>query len=66
VDVWIGDDDGLVRQIRMSYDAGQNGQQGSVLLTMTMTDWGTDVSVDAPPDDQVFDATELAATFGKS
>ncbi len=66
VDVWIGNDDGLVRQIRMAYDASSNGQPASMLLTMTMSDWGTDVSVDPPSDDQVFDATELATKFGTS
>jgi hypothetical protein len=66
VDVWIGDDDGLVRQIRMAYETTANGQAASMLLTMTMSDWGTDVSVTTPSDDEVFDATELAAIAGKS
>ena len=33
---------------------------------MTMSDWGTDVSIDVPPDDQVFDVTALAAKLGHS
>jgi hypothetical protein len=63
VDVWIGDD-GLLRQVRMEYDASSNGQPISLLLTMTLSDWGTDVTVEAPADEQVFDATELAGALG--
>jgi hypothetical protein len=31
-----------------------------------MSDWGTDVSVETPSDDEVFDATELAKQLGTS
>jgi hypothetical protein len=65
VDVWIGDGDGLVRRMQLDYDMTVQGQSGSLELTMTMHDWGTDVSVDAPPASDVFDATELAANAGK-
>jgi hypothetical protein len=65
VDVWIGDD-GLLRQLRMSFDATEGGQPVSMLMTMKLSDWGRDVSVEAPPADQVFDATELAANAGRS
>ena len=55
IDVWIGDDDGYVHRIGIAYDATVNGEQVSAQMTMTMSDWGTDVSIDVPPDDQVFD-----------
>jgi hypothetical protein len=66
IDVWIGDGDGLVHRIQLAYDATVNGQRVSAQLSMTMSDWGTDVSIDVPADDQVFDATALAAKLGKS
>ena len=33
---------------------------------MTLSDWGTDVSVDVPDDDEVLDATELLVELGPS
>ncbi len=66
IDVWIGADDGLVHRIKIAYDATVNAQHVSAELTMTMSDWGTDVSIDVPPDDQVFDVTAFAAKLGKS
>ncbi len=66
IDVWIGADDGFVHRIRFAYDATVNGERVSAELTMTMSDWGTDVSIDVPPADQVFDVTALAAKLGKA
>jgi hypothetical protein len=66
VDVWIGDDDGLVRQMRMAYEAPNAAEPMSALITMTMSDWGMDISVETPSDDEVFDATEYASQFGTS
>jgi hypothetical protein len=66
IDVWIGADDGLVHKIEVAYDATVKGESISAKLTMTMSDWGTDVTIDVPPDDQVFDVTALAGAFGKS
>jgi hypothetical protein len=66
VDVWIGDDDGLPRNMTIDYSAKTAGSPVSTSMTMSFSDWGSDVSVEAPPADEVFDATELAAKTGKS
>ena len=36
------------------------------LITMTYTDWGTNVTEKAPPADEVFDATALATANKKA
>jgi hypothetical protein len=56
VDVWIGDDDGLVRQVETSYSATTSGGTATASLSLKLSDWGTPVSVEAPPADQVFEA----------
>jgi hypothetical protein len=66
IDVWIGVDDGYVHRVHFAYDTTAQGQAVSAELTMTMSDWGTDVSIDVPPDDQVFDVTAFAAQLRKS
>jgi hypothetical protein len=66
VEVWVGKDEGLPRKLEMAYDAKTQGSPVSTRMTMSFSEWGSDVSVDAPPDDEVFDATELAAKSGKS
>ncbi len=57
LDVWIGNDDGLVH--KLTVDEALQGV--TVDLTLTISDYGTDVTVTAPPADQVFDATDLAS-----
>jgi hypothetical protein len=42
---WWFDSDGLIRQFSFDY--------GSTPLTFKMSDWGEDVSIEAPPSDQV-------------
>ena len=59
-DVWI-DKDGYVRQYKTRYGMTTGGKSMSVSMTMGMSDYGTPVEVSAPPSDQVFDATDLAA-----
>jgi hypothetical protein len=59
-DVWI-DQAGLVRQYKTNYDMSTGGKAMSVSMTTGMSDYGTPVEVSAPPADQVFDATDLAA-----
>jgi hypothetical protein len=54
VDVWIGDD-GLVRQV--TFD--ESADQGSVHLTLNLSDYGTPVNVAAPASGDTFDATGL-------
>ena len=61
VEVWIGEDDDLPYKFQMAYDVTEGGATTSMTMTMTMTDWGSDISVEAPPADEVFDATALAA-----
>jgi hypothetical protein len=53
VDVWIGNDDGLVRRVEASY-TGNDGS--SAKLTLNVSDWGSQVTVDTPPADQVYEA----------
>jgi hypothetical protein len=59
-DVWV-DDEGYVRRIAQRYDQTLGGITMSYQTTIGLSDYGKDVSVTAPPADQVFDATELAA-----
>lgn len=60
VEVWIGDD-GLVRRLRLDEDLQAGGSSLSAAVTIDLSDFGTDVSVAAPPADQVFDVTTFAA-----
>jgi hypothetical protein len=64
VEVWVGDD-GLVRQFRLTEELATGGHSGSVRITVGLSDYGTDVSVTAPPAAEVFDATALAALAGQ-
>jgi hypothetical protein len=66
VDVWIGDDDGLPRKMTMDYDAKTLSSPVSTKMTMTFSNWGSDVTVAAPPADEVFDATALAGKGSRS
>jgi hypothetical protein len=59
VDVWV-DDSGYVRQLELDFMQTTNGVPLSTKTTIGMSDYGTNVSVSAPPADEVFDATELA------
>jgi hypothetical protein len=60
VEVWI-DEDGLVRRLKQTMRGAAGGQ--GIPLDMTTTtelyDFGTDVSVEEPPADQVIDFQEL-------
>jgi hypothetical protein len=58
-DVWIGKD-GLVRRIRASYNLAVRGKQVHGDVSMDLYDYGAHVSIAAPPDSAVFDATQLA------
>jgi hypothetical protein len=59
-DVWV-DDQGLVRQIKQHYEQTLGGVTTSYDTTVGLSDYGKDVSVSAPPSDQVFDDTDLAS-----
>lgn len=65
VDVWV-DDAGYVRQYETSYDQTSNGSPMSMSMKVEIGDYGTNVDVTAPPADQTFDATELAAKGASS
>jgi LppX_LprAFG lipoprotein len=59
-EVWI-DDDGLARQMKYEQPmpVGQGGEDATMALTMEMYDFGADVDVEPPPDDEVIDLQEL-------
>jgi hypothetical protein len=62
LDVWI-DDNGYLRQVKESYTSTEGGKRMSESVTLGLGDYGTQVSVSAPPSDEVFDATQLATQF---
>jgi hypothetical protein len=64
VDVWVGDDDGYVHKLHVTYSTAAGGEGFSGELTMTLSDWGSDVSIDVPSDDETFDATQLLGALG--
>jgi hypothetical protein len=65
MDVWV-DDAGLVRRFTQSYNQEFGGNSVSLETTMDMSDYGLPVNVSAPPADEVFDATALAAQGAQS
>jgi hypothetical protein len=58
-DVWIGKD-GLVHRIKLSFGLDQQGKHLQMSLAMDLSDYGTDVTIAAPPASDVFDATDFA------
>jgi len=60
VDVWIGNGDGFVRRIDLNESATKDGQTVAADVTVDLSDYGTSVSVSAPPADQVIDLSDLA------
>lgn len=57
-DVWV-DGNGLLRRESVSLSFGKALQGATMSMTMNLHDFGTAVSVTAPPADEVFDATSL-------
>ena len=58
-DVWINDDDRVVK-MHLVIDAGSLGASaGTAELTMEITDFGVPVDVQAPPADQTTDLSSL-------
>jgi hypothetical protein len=55
--VWIGND-GLVRRVRLAYSVPKAATR--LAMTMDLYDYGAHVSIAAPPNSQVFDATQFA------
>jgi hypothetical protein len=58
-DVWIGKD-GLVHRIKLSFGLDQQGKHLQMSMAMDLSDYGTDVTIAAPPASDVFDATDFA------
>jgi hypothetical protein len=65
VEAWIGDD-GLVRKLELTEDTTNDGRPVSADITIAISDYGTDVSVTAPPAEQVFDVSSLLAQAAQS
>jgi hypothetical protein len=57
VDVWIGNADGLVHQIRSTSSTDIAGQRVTTATLTTISRWGSHVAVAPPPKAQVVDAT---------
>jgi hypothetical protein len=58
-DVWIGKD-GLVRRVALSYGLTQKGQRAHLDMRMDLFDYGANVTIAAPPSNDVLDATQFA------
>jgi hypothetical protein len=56
VDVWIGNDDGLVREVQSTLAVPSAGGDVKTVATVKLSDWGTPVAVEPPPSDQVYAA----------
>ena len=61
LDVWIGSDDGLVHKLTVD----EHLKDATVDLTLDISDYGTPVSVTAPPSDQVVNLSDLLAKAGQ-
>jgi len=59
-DVWIGNDDGYVHKMSLSYSVGVKGAKQSVSTTVSFSDFGKSVSVTVPSDSESFDATNAS------
>ena len=64
MDVWIGNDDGLVHKLTVNEQVTTNGVAVGASVTLNISDYGLGVTVVAPPADQVFDITGLASQLG--
>ncbi len=58
VEVWI-DDEGFVRRMKQTFEGNGPGLQMNMTMTTELYDFGTDVSIDKPPADQVVDFAQL-------
>jgi hypothetical protein len=64
VNFWVGDD-GNVYRFSMEFDGAATGDATFESMTMTweMFDYGADITIEAPPADQVTDGSNLAGMF---
>ena len=60
-DVWL-DDDGRIRQLRITADPDGEGPNGPGTLAVELYDFGATADVQVPPADQVADLTDLFGT----
>jgi hypothetical protein len=60
-DIWIDGQDRVVKMHMTMDGASFGGGAGTVDMTMEMTEFGVPVDVQAPPDDQVMDFSELTS-----
>ena len=58
VEVWI-DGDGFVRRMKQTLEGNDSGLQMNMTMTTDLYDFGTDVSVEEPPANDVVDYSEL-------
>lgn len=58
VEVWI-DDEGFVRRMKQTLEGNSSGLRMSMTMTTDLYDFGTDVSVEEPPADEVVDFSQL-------
>jgi hypothetical protein len=61
-DVWIGNDDGYVHRMALSYSLKVQGaaQREAITMTMGFSNYGKDVTVHIPADSVSFDGTNKA------
>jgi hypothetical protein len=65
LDFWLGDDN-VIHKMVMQFDGSGDSANGFGSMTMTweMYDFGADITIEAPPADQVTDGNDLAGMFG--
>jgi hypothetical protein len=64
VDVWIGDGDGLVHQMRTMSSTQIGGQTVKTATLTTLSRWGMRVAVVPPPPSEVYDASGPTSGVG--
>jgi hypothetical protein len=68
IDLWVGDD-GFVKQTTFSFDLSKMDPANagtSFAMTLTLSDIGSDISIDVPPASQVTDVSDLLGAFTPS
>lgn len=60
VEVWI-DDEGFVRRMKQTLEGNGSGLQMNMTMTTELYDFGTDVTIEKPPANDVVDFSELMA-----
>lgn len=65
LEFWLGDDN-VMHKMVMQFDGSGDPANGFGSMTMTweLYDFGADISIEAPPADQVTDGSDLAGMFG--